>query len=273
MKQKTISQPFTLSGIGIHSGKDTTVKVSPAPADHGIIFLKNNKKVPAQVGRVKKTKRGTSLDGIAVTEHFLAAAYGLGLDNLAVEVRGDELPILDGSALPLAEAFEQAGIIEQAAEKQPLSTYQPINLKDGDASLEVRPYRGFKVDFMVDFPVAGESRLSFDLIQWDFKKEIAPARTFGYIEEYELLKQQGLGLGASMENALVLSRDGYLNTPRFKDELVRHKILDLLGDLALLGRPIEAEIKAVRSGHKLNIELVRRLVLQSSKNEGGLLKT
>jgi UDP-3-O-[3-hydroxymyristoyl] N-acetylglucosamine deacetylase len=259
MRQQTISKPFTLSGLGIHSGQESSIKVSPAPVDSGICFVKNNKKVPARVEHVKQTRRGTCLDGIAVTEHFLAAAYGLGIDNLSVELQGDELPILDGSALPFVEAFEQAGIVQQEALKKPLSTYQPIHLKDGDASLEIRPYNGFKVDFVVNFPVAGELRLSFSLNKGDFKKEIAPARTFGYLEEYELLKEQGLAQGASFDNALVLGKDGYLNTPRFDNELVRHKILDLLGDLALLGQPLEAEIKADRSGHKLNIELVRRL--------------
>ncbi|MFC1568074.1 UDP-3-O-acyl-N-acetylglucosamine deacetylase [Candidatus Margulisiibacteriota bacterium] len=259
MKQKTVAKTFSLSGIGIHSGTKTSMSVSPALANSGIVFIKDNKQVPALASQVKETRRGTCLDGIAVTEHFLAAAYALGLDNLLVEIKGDELPIMDGSALPFVEAFEAAGITELSADKGPLSIHQSIHLSSGDASLSIHPYHGFKVDFMVNFPVAGELRLSFDLNKGDFKKEIASARTFGYIEEYELLKEQGLAQGASFENALVLGQDGYLNTPRFKDELVRHKVLDLIGDLALLGRPLEAEIKAVRSGHELNIELVRRL--------------
>jgi UDP-3-O-[3-hydroxymyristoyl] N-acetylglucosamine deacetylase len=259
MKQKTIRKPFRLPGTGIHSGKKASLSVSPAPAGSGIRFIKEGKMIPARVAQVKESRRGTSLDGIAVTEHFLAAAFGLGIDNLEVEINGGELPILDGSALPYVEALEQAGIIEQEAEKNPLTTYQPINLTTQEASLEVRPYRGLKVDFMVDFAGAGELRFSFDLFQGNFKREIAPARTFGYIEEYELLKEQGLAQGASFENALVLGKDGYLNTPRFPDEVVRHKVLDLFGDLALLGRPLEAEIRAIKSGHKLNIELVRKL--------------
>jgi UDP-3-O-acyl N-acetylglucosamine deacetylase len=259
MKQKTIRKPFRLSGTGIHSGKISSLFILPAPAGSGIHFIKEGKKIPARAAQIKETRRGTSLDGIAVTEHLLATAFGLGIDNLEVEITGSELPILDGSALPYVEAFESAGIIEQAADKKPLAPHQPVNLKDGDASLELRPYRGFKVDFMVDFAGAGELRFSFDLFQGDFKREVAPARTFGYIEEYELLKEQGLGRGASFENALILGKDGYLNKPRFPDEMVRHKILDLLGDLALLGQPLEAEIRAVKSGHKLNIKLVRIL--------------
>jgi len=260
MKQRTIARPFHLAGPGLHSGQESRLLISPAPDNSGIVFLKDGARVPAVVAQVKDTKRGTSLNGIAVTEHLLSAVYGLGLDNLLVEVKGTELPALDGSALPYAEALLNAGIADQAADKQFLTTQQPIHLTSGDASLSAFPYRGFRVDFVVDFPGVGEQHFSFDLQQGNFTKEIAPARTFGYVEEYELLKQQGLARGASLENALVLGKDGYINQPRFPDEPVRHKILDLLGDLCLLGRPLQAEIKGVRSGHKLNIELARRIM-------------
>jgi UDP-3-O-acyl N-acetylglucosamine deacetylase len=259
MKQQTIKNPSRLSGPGIHSGRDSALLFSPAPANAGVFFIKKGKKVPARVAQVKETRRGTSLDGIAVTEHLLAAVYALGIDNLEIKVAGEELPALDGSALPYLDALEKCGNVEQELPKDLLVIDRPIRVSDGEASLEAVPYRGFKLDFMVNFAGAGEQRCSFDLQKGDFRKEIAPARTFGYIEEYELLKEQGLARGASLDNALVLGKDGYINTPRFKDEPVRHKILDLIGDLALLGRPLLAEIKAVRSGHKLNIELVRRL--------------
>lgn len=260
MKQKTISKPFSLSGVGIHSGQETTITLSPAAINSGISFLKVGKKIPALVNEVKNTKRGTTLQDIAVTEHLLAAAFGLGIDNLQIEVQGDEIPIMDGSALPFVEAFKQAGIVEQAEAKNTLTIDQPIKIIDDKASLEVLPYHGFRVDFMVNFVGVGEQRLVFDSQKDSFEKELVPARTFGYIDEYEILKEQGLAKGASLENALVLGKDGYINTPRFPDELVRHKILDLIGDLALLGRPLQAEIKADKSGHKLNIELVRRLI-------------
>lgn len=264
MRQKTISNPFELSGPGLHSGKPSVLNFSPAPANTGICFVKDGQEIPAVLGQVKETKRGTSLNGIAVTEHLLSALYGLGIDNLKIEINGDELPALDGSALPYVEALEKAGIIEQAAEKNYLTNHQTIKLTDNIASLEALPYNGFKVSFMIDFPGIGKQQLVFELNKDDFKADLAPARTFGYIEEYELLKEQGLAKGASLENALVLGNDGYLNTPRFPDELVRHKILDLIGDLALIGRPIKAEIKAIKSGHKLNIELARRLVENDS---------
>ncbi len=260
MKQRTIKQVLTLSGVGIHSGQNTQIKISPAPANSGIVFIKKGRRIPALVDQVVETKRSTRLNGLAVTEHLLAALLGLGIDNLEVETEGEELPILDGSSLPFAQALETAGIVEQNKLKNTLVLERPIKIVEAEASLEVLPYNGFKVNFMVDFPIVGPQELSLRLSPQAFIREIAAARTFGYIDEYELLKEQGLARGASLDNALVIGKDGYINTPRWPDELVRHKILDLLGDLALLGRPLQAEIKAKKSGHKLNIELVRRLM-------------
>lgn len=260
MKQKTISRSFSLSGIGLHSGKASSLKVNSAAENHGIVFVQKGKKVPARIESVRETRRGTFLDGIAVTEHFLAAASGMGIDNLLVEIEGDELPALDGSALPYVEALEQAGIVEQSAEKNFLAPTAKIELREGEGSLSVTPCDSLEVRFMVEFPIVGAQQLTFSLPGSDFKREIAPARTLGFMEEYERLKKAGLALGASLENALVIGKDGYLNPPRFPDEIVRHKILDLLGDLALLGRPLKASIRAVKSGHRLNIALVRRLL-------------
>jgi UDP-3-O-[3-hydroxymyristoyl] N-acetylglucosamine deacetylase len=177
-----------------------------------------------------------------------------------VTVQGPELPVLDGSSLPWVKALEEAGIIALSAERPYHSVQEPIRLTAGESSLEAWPDHGFKLDFMVKFDGIGEQFLSFDAENQSYAREIAPARTFGYIEEYEGLKTRGLALGASAENSLVLSREGYRNEPRFPDEIVRHKILDLIGDLALLGKPLQARIKADRSGHKLNAELVRRIL-------------
>jgi len=260
MNQRTIKNSFQLSGVGIHSGKGVSLSVSPAPADSGVIFTKKGKKIPALAANVEETRRGTTLGGIAVVEHLLAAIAGLQIDNLHIEVVGNELPALDGSALPYVRALKNAGITEQNAARNYLTLASPLKVTDGEAAIEALPFHGFKVHFMVNFPGVGEQARSFDLQQGDFEKDIAPARTFGYIEEYELLKEQGLGRGAGFENALVLGKDGYVNTPRFPDEPVRHKILDLLGDFALLGRPLQAEIKAHKSGHNLNVELIRRIL-------------
>jgi len=260
MNQITISQAFSLDGIGLHSGKQVKLKINPASPDSGIYFLRDGKKIPATINYLKETRRGTSLDGIAVVEHFLSAAYGLGIDNLEVEIMGPELPAMDGSSLPYVEALEKAGFKEQNQVKPFIEIKSPIKVVDGDSSLEVIPSSGFKVNFMVDFAGAGVQSFTFDAGRQSYKKEIAPARTFGYLDEYELLKEKGLALGASLENALVLGKDGYVNQPRFPDEVVRHKILDLIGDLALLSRPLHADFYAVKSGHKLNAELVRRLL-------------
>lgn len=266
MKQRTIVKSFQLSGIGLHTGKEASLFFSPSPPNTGICFLKEGRKIPAHADHVRETRRGTCINGVSVVEHLLSAVYGLGIDNLQIEVRGDEIPALDGSAAPFMESLLSAGIFEQKELKNFLRLKRPLKVVEGDACLGALPYHGFKIDFMVNFPGVGEQFYSFEFQKGDFKKEIAPARTFGYIEEYELLKEQGLARGASFENALVLGRDGYINTPRFPDEIVRHKILDLVGDLSLLGRPLLAEIKAVKSGHKLNVELVRRLLAHDRRS-------
>lgn len=261
MKQRSIKKAFRLSGIGIHSGRKCAMCASPASPNTGIVFIDDKgSRTPASLKQVKETQRGTTLGGIAVVEHFLAACYALGIDNLEIRVEGAELPALDGSAQPYAEALLKAGIIELNALRNPLILARPIRITEGEASLKARPFHGFRVNFMVDFPGIGIQEASFDLQKGDFIKEIAPARTFGYIEEYELLKENELARGANLENALVLGKDGYINSPRFPDEPARHKILDLLGDLCLLGKPLQADIQAHKSGHKLNVDLVGRIL-------------
>jgi UDP-3-O-acyl N-acetylglucosamine deacetylase len=258
MNQRTIKQAFTLEGIGLHSGKPAAVTIKPAAANSGLTI----NHLPATVARLSGAERMTALGDISLVEHLLSAVYGLEIDNLAIEVDGAELPVMDGSALPFAEALEQAGILEQNTRKNYLTPHQPICLSDGSASLEALPYHGFKIEFVVKFKGIGEQFFSFDMEKQSYREEVSPARTFGFIEEYEDLKRRGLALGASYDNALVLSKSGYVNQPRFPDEVVRHKILDLIGDLALLGFPLKAQIKAACSGHKLNAELVRRILEQ-----------
>lgn len=253
-----------IEGTGLHSGRPVTVTIKPAAPGAGIVFVREGKKIPATIEHLKETRRGTTLEanncwqGLAVVEHFLSAAYGIGVYDLEVEVEGDELPAMDGSALPWVEAIEKLEHRARNTEHRTLKL--PIKIAEGDASLEALPYNGFKVKFVVEFEGIGRQEFTFDAQKQNYKESIAPARTFGYLEEYESLKARGLALGASLENALVLNKNGYVNQPRFPDEVVRHKVLDLIGDLALLGRPLDAEIKAVRSGHKLNAKLVRRIL-------------
>lgn len=260
--QKTIKIPFTLSGVGLHSGKPAKLTVRPAAGNSGIIFVSNGKRLPATIDNLKDTRRGTSLNGVAVVEHFLSACAGLGLDNLEAEIDSEELPTMDGSAKPFVEAFLKAGLREQTAAKIFCEIDRPIIIKEKTAFIKAQPYHGFRVDFIINFEGIGKQSFVYEAENTAYQSEIAPARTFGYLEEHEGLKKKGLALGASAENALILSKTGYVNRPRYKDEPVRHKILDLIGDLTLLGGPLHAAITAFCSGHKMNTELVR--LLQSS---------
>jgi UDP-3-O-[3-hydroxymyristoyl] N-acetylglucosamine deacetylase len=256
-KQLTIGKSFSLSGIGIHSGKICEIVFSPAPADEGVYFVYGGKKVPARADLVSDTSRGTSIDGIQVVEHALAAINGLGIDNIKIEVFSAELPVLDGSALPYLKALKSAGIVELGKKKKYLIVDSPIEVNDGSGSLKIAPFNGFKINFMIEFPYIGRQEFCYSE---GFEDQIAPARTFGLFDELEQLNRRGLARGASLDNALAIGKSGYLNPPRFKNEPVRHKILDLIGDLALVGRQVKGEIIAKKSGHKLNIELSRRLL-------------
>lgn len=260
MNQLSIKRPFELEGITLHSGAQSKILFRPSPPDSGRLFIKGDQKIPALVDRVTDTRRGTTLGNIAVVEHLLAALSGLGIDNIEIELEGDEVPVMDGSALPFVEAFLKVGLVDQGEPRNFLILKNPILIDKGETSLEAAPDNRLVVDFMVNFPGIEPQRLVFDQETNDFCREIAPARTFGYLEDYEALKNSGLAHGASYENALVLGKDGYKSKPRFPDEVVRHKVLDLIGDLALIGRPLHARVTAKRSGHKLNVELVRRIL-------------
>jgi UDP-3-O-[3-hydroxymyristoyl] N-acetylglucosamine deacetylase len=268
MKQRTIANVFTLEGIGLHGGKSSRLTFRPAPGNAGIVFSCAGRVIPALPHKVVDTRRGTSLEGVAVVEHLLSAIRGLCIDNIEIEIEGEEVPGLDGCAVRFVEALEKAGTKQQRPEKRFISVLEPIRVSDREATLEVRPGRGLKIDFVVDFPGIGEQHYTFNAAKQSYKKEIAPARTFGYVEEYEALKQECLARGAALDNVLVLSKDGYVNTPRFPDEMVRHKVLDLIGDLALAGRALRAEVRAVRSGHKLNVEMAR-LLYERAQQQGG----
>lgn len=257
--QKTIKHPFSIVGIGIHSGKPSQIKVNPAPENFGLIFVKEGKEIRASIENVVDTRLGTSLKGIKTVEHFLAAAKGLGIDNLLVEVKGEEIPILDGSALPFAQKFLEAQIVEQDEVKSFLKVSEKIEVTGEDKKIVLSPADNFEIEFVVDYPVIGKQEKTFREDPEIFLKEIAPARTFGFVEDLEKLKAEGFARGAGLDCALAISRGGYLNPPRFPDEVVRHKILDLIGDLALLGFPLKGKIKALKSSHRLNLELVKIL--------------
>jgi len=270
MLRKTIKNPFELSGIALHSGDAAVIKFAPAAEGSGVSFVRcdlpGRPRIRARVENVSDTLRGTSLkDGdaeIQVVEHVLAALHALNISDIEIEMSGEEPPILDGSALPYFKALKGAGVAPLKREVYPISPAKEVVVEDDRGVIVASPSDRFSISFVIDFPgtVVGRQKYSVEVNEGSFEKEIAPARTFGFLEEVEQLKAQGLARGASTENALVISKSRYINKPRFKDEAVRHKILDLLGDLGLLGRPLLANIIAERTGHKLNVALAKALI-------------
>lgn len=254
-RAKTIVKPASLSGIGLHSGESCTIKFMPFHGK-GIFFVHKGKRIPVLAEYVTGTDRGTTLGEVQTVEHVLSAVNGLGIDALEIELSANEPPIMDGSSAPFAEALLHAGFFEIARRKKVFSVTEHLCLQENDATLEVFPYNGFAVHFMVDFPVIGPQEFVFE---GDYLSQVARARTFGYLDEVESLKKRGLAVGATLLNALVIGREGFVNTPRYADEPVRHKILDLIGDLALVGAEVRGKIVAKKSGHKLNVALAKKL--------------
>ncbi len=271
MKQRTISKEVGYSGIGLHTGKKVKITFKPAPVDSGVRFvrvdLEGNPQIAAEISKVIKASRETSIgEGevkIQSVEHVLAALTGLDIDNLIIETNGDELPAADGSALPFVQVLKQAGIVDQEKERECLELKEPVSYVKGDVYLVALPNEGLKISYTIDFdhPVLKTQFASFIIDEKTFTKEIAPARTFGFESEVKQLREKGLIKGGGLENAVVIGEKGILNQEplRFPDEFVRHKILDLLGDLYLVGVPLRAHIIALKSGHGANVELVKKI--------------
>ncbi len=269
MFRRTIKKETELSGIALHCGAKTKIVFKPGNPKSGIVFVRadlpGRPRIRASPAKVSDTKRGTTLSAgaarIQVVEHVLAAIFALGISDIEIEVAGPEPPALDGSALPYFRALKEVGIVVLEEENQPITVFREIVIQKEGSLICASPSDRFSVSFVVDFPdtIVGGQKLSLEINEETFEREIAPARTFGFIEEVENLKRAGLALGASLDNALAISSSGYINEPRFKDEVVRHKILDLIGDLGLLGRPVNAHVVAERSNHRLNIELASAL--------------
>jgi UDP-3-O-[3-hydroxymyristoyl] N-acetylglucosamine deacetylase/3-hydroxyacyl-[acyl-carrier-protein] dehydratase len=268
--QKTIASEVSHTGIGLHTGCKTTVTFKPALPDTGIRFIRKvdgkDFLIKVDVSSVLEAPRRTTLGAydvkIHTVEHILAAATGLGIDNLEIEVDESEVPEIDGSSLPFAEILDRAGILEQKAQKKYLKVRRAVSVSDGDAELTAVPSDVFKISFTIDYDKPGleGQYASFEINRENFLKEIAPARTFCFEDEAKKLQAEGLGKGANLNNTVVISEDGIINgKTRFKNEFVRHKILDLLGDLSLVGKPILGHIIATKSGHSSNIKLVKEL--------------
>ena len=279
--QRTISIPFTLSGVGLHKGTHVNVHFKPAGQNEGIKFVRVDlpgkpeiKLGEACVVTDPNITRCTAISNgdvvIVTVEHLTSVLWGVGIDNLIIEIDGDELPGLDGSGLEYLKAFKNAGIQEQNAPKQYYSIQEPIGVAQNGSSLLITPSDDFKISYTLnyDHPGLQSQFYSLTLNEESFEREIAPCRTFVLEKETKELRAQGLGKGANYTNTLVVGDEGVLdNTLRFPDEFVRHKILDCIGDLFLLGFPIRGHIFATKSGHALNRQLLKKVAEQKKKYE------
>jgi UDP-3-O-acyl N-acetylglucosamine deacetylase len=274
--QGTIAATVRLGGIGLHSGRFHEAVLRPAPADTGIVFRPVSPRgavVRATLDAVTATAGRVVLggeDGVATVEHLLSAAWAAGVDNLDVEVSGNELPGMDGSALPFFQALQRAGRERLDTPKPLLRVREPVWVGEGRSWAVALPAPRFGVACVVtlDAPRMEELGATFDPAQDRYEEVIAPARTWGYERDAEALRRRGLALGASLENTLVIGGAGYLNVPRFPNEAARHKILDLLGDLALLGQEIQAYVIAVCATHTIHVALAKALRGQARRDQG-----
>ena len=268
--QQTLRRSVPCTGIGLHSGRRVTMRLRPAPANHGIRFRRldlDGLEVPAVAARVARMDYATGLaqDAASVdtVEHLLAALVGLGIDNVTVELNQAEVPIMDGSAASFVYLIHEAGVRRLAAPRRFLRVARPISLSSGDKSIALYPAEDFRVTYSISFdhPLLRHQTRSQSVSEESFIEEIAPARTFGFLSDVEQLRQRGLALGGSLDNAIVLGETGVLNSSlRFEDEFVRHKILDVIGDLALVGHPLIGHLVAHRAGHALHVAFARRIL-------------
>lgn len=272
--QTTIRNPVEIHGIGLHTALKGHLRLLPAPADTGIVFRRtdlSNFEIEAHVRNVARVSYATSLmrKGVLVstTEHLLAALYSCQVDNCYVDLDALEVPILDGSSQPFIEMLEQAGIQTLRRRRRYLQVRKPLEFSDGDRRIGIYPAREFRLRCLIDFPHPAIGRQETELVvnRETFRHLLAPARTFGFIADFDKLRAMGLIRGGSLENAIVLDRDTITNPPlRFPDEFTRHKALDLIGDLALVGRPLKAQVVAHKAGHALHTQLVTRLLSDRS---------
>jgi UDP-3-O-[3-hydroxymyristoyl] N-acetylglucosamine deacetylase len=281
LKQRTLKSLVRASGVGLHTGQKVRIALRPAPPDTGVVFrrvdLASPVDIPARADLVGDTKLCSGLiqGGVKVytVEHLMSALSGLGIDNLYVDLDAPELPIMDGSASPFVLLLQQAGIEEQSAPKRFLRVRRTVEVKDGDKWARLEPYQGFRLSFSIEFrhPVIERSTQSvtIDFAETSYLKEIARARTFGFMQDVEDLKDSGLALGGGLDNAVLLDEQSVLNSDglRFADEFIRHKLLDAIGDLYLLGRPLLGAFTAHKSGHALNNRLARAVLAEAGALE------
>ncbi|MEM9172445.1 MAG: UDP-3-O-acyl-N-acetylglucosamine deacetylase [Pseudomonadota bacterium] len=281
LKQRTLKTAIRATGVGLHSGDKVLLTLRPAAVNTGVVFRRTDLDSPVDIpadGRcVRETMLGTNLfEGehkVATVEHLLAAVSALGIDNLYVDVSAPEMPIMDGSSAPFVFLIQSAGIEEQSAAKKFLRIRRTVRVEEGDKWAELKPYDGFRINFGIHFnhPVFNKQRqhISLDLSSSAFLRDVSRARTFGFMRDIEALRERGLTLGGSMDNAIVLDDYRILNEDglRYEDEFVRHKALDAVGDLFLLGYNLIGEYSAFKSGHDLNNKLVRAVLAQQHSHD------
>jgi len=274
LKQRTLRKTITTTGVGLHTGARVELALIPAPVDTGIVFRRTDLatpvEIPARADRVGDTRLSSTLTAgsasVSTVEHLMSALCGLGVDNLRVDVAGPELPIMDGSAGPFVYLLQSAGIVEQAAAKKFIRITSVVEVRDGDKWARFTPYDGFRLDFTIDFPHplfgSEHKHVVIDFAEHSYIKEVARARTFAFMHDVEAMRAASLALGGSLQNAIVLDETRVLNSEglRYENEFVKHKVLDAIGDLYLLGRPLIGEYAAFKSGHAVNNLLTRALI-------------
>ena len=273
-QQTTIANTVAHTGIGLHSGCEVTIRLQPAPADTGLVFVRTdlpgNPKIPAVSDRVTSTMRATTIGNnevkVFTIEHLLSAFHVLQVDNCFIEINAEEPPVTDGSSLVFFDLIKQAGLQQQDKLRREIVIDKVYRIDDGDRFVMVVPYDGFRVSFTSLNPhkLIGVQYEDFIIDEEIYHREIAPARTIAYEQEIEALKNMGLGLGGTMESVIVYNDKGWLNKLRYEDELVRHKILDVIGDLRLAGI-IRGHVIAVKSGHALNALLAKKIATEFAK--------
>jgi UDP-3-O-[3-hydroxymyristoyl] N-acetylglucosamine deacetylase len=277
VQRKTINTNVSITGIGLHSGIYTTVELQPAPAGRGITFVRGDLdglRIPALQASTTALDYATTVgrDDVQVgtVEHLLSSLMACGITDVDIVIDGPEVPIIDGSALPFMHLIDAAGVRELGSEIPVLRLREPVEVVDGDKSIRLTPANRLVIKYRIEFdhPLIGRESFQFDFGHDSFLRKIAPARTFGFLRDVEKLRAAGLARGGSVENAVVLDDRGVVNGPlRFRDEFVRHKILDLVGDLALIGRPIAGEITAFRGGHALHSRFVEQILRAAAAQE------
>lgn len=273
MEQRTIKHSVSCFGVGIHSGKPTSLTIYPAAENSGISFVRTDVKdkhneIKARYDSVSKTTLGTTISNIegtevTIIEHLMAALWGCKIDNAIIEVDGPEIPIMDGSSESFVFLVECAGVKLQSVKRKCIEILETISIKDGDSTIELSPSQYLSIETGIEFQdkIISTQKFTFSEKNKSFKHDLSRARTFGYQHEAEMLKKMGLAKGASLENAIVIGNDKVLNKDglRYKDEFVRHKMLDLIGDFYLAGMPIKAHVKSYKPGHTVNNKMLRKL--------------